>query len=404
MILSPHSGSCTVGEPDNGYFHKTCTQLDVSVDVAGGWTAAAAAAKRVRIRYTSAANGNPAFTLSNPQNMGGTPTVWRYSGTIDVTQAQGNYDLYLRIDENGNQNVNPPCNGANPCQSGVLHRTNAAAEDTSNGPDAGTIEQLDLYEGTGTATPTLSNGNLPTGQERTLAVEIGVSGHLELADPSDPPVSLKVAGQNQTQGLDCDDAAGTDFDDEVANGCAPTYVLNTGQVCDPDLSPASALWASAQPWPCVAVATGQFENKANKGLNIRVLCKPANSVGNCKINGGEYDGKPASCTNPNNWPNFTPDDPRIVSVFVTPADSFEGNGSQSVPIINFASFYVTGWSGSGGGFTNPCEGDGDEPDPIPDGSNVYGHWIKYVLPNTGGGTGEACDFSNVGSCVAVMTK
>ena len=404
VVITPHTASCTVGEPDNGYFHKTCTQLDVSVDVAGGWTATGAAAKRVRIRYvTGAPNGNQGFTLANPQNLGGSPTVWRFSGSIDVTQAHGNYDLYLRIDQNGNQTTNPPCNGPNPCQSGVIHRTNAAGETTSVGPDAGPIEMLDLYDGPSGSAPTLSNGNMATGAQRELAVEIGVSGHLELADPGDPPVSLKVTGQNQTQGLDCDDAV-ADFVDEVANGCGPTYILNTGEVCDPDLSPASALWATAEPWPCVAVATGQFTNKANKGLNIRILCRPANSVGNCKQTNGAYDGKPAECTNPNNWPDYTPDDPRIVTVFVTPADSFEGNGSQSVPVINFASFYVTGWSGQGSGFSNPCEGNGDEPDPIPDGSNVYGHWIKYVLPNTGGGTGEACDFSNVGSCVAVMTK
>ena len=38
------------------------------------------------------------------------------------------------------------------------------------------------------------------------------------------------------------------------------------------------------------------------------------------------------------------------------------------------------------------------------GGYVVGHFIKYVDTIGGGGTGDTCDFSSFGSCVAVLTK
>jgi hypothetical protein len=70
--------------------------------------------------------------------------------------------------------------------------------------------------------------------------------------------------------------------------------------------------------------------------------------------------------------------------------------------MNFASFYVTGFSKNGGGQGDPCPG----ADPVPSktGGYIVGHFIKYVDTIGGGGTGESCDFSSFGTCVAVLTK
>jgi hypothetical protein len=209
---------------------------------------------------------------------------------------------------------------------------------------------------------------------------------------NDPIVEMRVAGGSQNQSLDCDPDTAT-LKDELATGCAPTYKRNTGTSC---LSSATALWATPQPWPCVAIQTGGAVNHVPAGLNQRIL----------------GSDKPTACTAPNNWSQF-PDlprgDPRILEVFLTPFGSFSGSGSTTVPVTDFATFYVTGWTGQGEGFANPCEGNGDDPVPRdakgkPDSGVIVGHFIKYIQ-NTGTGSGTTpCDPDAFGSCIAAMTR
>jgi hypothetical protein len=121
-----------------------------------------------------------------------------------------------------------------------------------------------------------------------------------------------------------------------------------------------------------------------------------------------------SCINPINWADangdglvtipedIPPGDPRIIPVFVTPFGSFSGSGNGVIPITNFATFYVTGFSKNGGGQGDPCPG--ADPVPTKSGGWIVGHFIKYVdTLNTGGG-GATCDFNAFGTCVAVLTE
>ena len=152
---------------------------------------------------------------------------------------------------------------------------------------------------------------------------------------------------------------------------------------------ASALWGTAQPWQCVALQTGSATNQVPAGMNQRIF----------------GTDKPVSCTQPNHWssfPNFDPADPRIVQLFLTPFGSFSGSGSGTVPVTGFATFYVTGWNGSGGGFTNPCQGAGGD-DPAPDGY-IVGHFIKYIDTLNPGGGSTPCDPNLLGSCTAVLSR
>ena len=81
-------------------------------------------------------------------------------------------------------------------------------------------------------------------------------------------------------------------------------------------------------------------------------------------------------------------DPRIVQVFLTKFGAFsDSEGGGTVPVTGFATFYITGWTGQGQGFNNPCQGNGDDPVPNNDAGYIVGHFIKYVQTlNTGGGT------------------
>jgi hypothetical protein len=59
-------------------------------------------------------------------------------------------------------------------------------------------------------------------------------------------------------------------------------------------------------------------------------------------------------------------------------------------------------TGQGGGFNNPCQGNGDDPAPVS--ATIFGHFIKYV-DTTGNGAGSSgCDFTSVDSCALIMTQ
>jgi Putative Flp pilus-assembly TadE/G-like len=259
--------------------------------------------------------------------------------------------------------------GGNKCKGtfGVVQRTFSAATDRS-----GPLEALQVLEN-GVA----GANSLELGTTHELVVRIGVAGNLEVAQSvSDPVVLLRVTG-SQNQSVDCDPNL-PNLREEIRYGCAPEYARNDAVSCSYTTAP--ALWASPQPWTCVAVQTGGAVGQVEQGLRDRIL------------------GGASTCTSPNNWssfPNLPQGDPRIVPVFVTPFGTFTGSGNEVVPVTNFATFYVTGW------FSSPCSGD----DPVPDKGYIVGHFIKYIYSlNNGGGSGEQCDFSAFGSCIAVMTE
>lgn len=225
-------------------------------------------------------------------------------------------------------------------------------------------------------------------------VEIGVDLNLLEAaqDVDEPPVTLRASSEDaetnasQTQALDCDPDT-PNFKLQIANGCAPEYTVNTGTAC-----PArNDLWnTDPEPWECVAVATGSKTGQVYKGMNLRV----------------HGDETPSECVNPNNWGDFPPGDPRILPVFITPFGSFGGSGAdETVPVTNFAIFYVTGWASEGGGKTSQEDCPGDDPAGK---GEIVGHFIQYVQAFNDGSAGEeSCDFDSSTSltpCVAVLTQ
>ena len=251
----------------------------------------------------------------------------------------------------------------------------------------------------------------PTGAQHRFAVTIGIGGILRNATSvSDPIVSLRIKSQTG-QSLDCDPGY-TNLKTELAQGCRPTYIPNTGT---PDCSTTntSTLWAMNQPWPCVAVNTGRQPNDVPAGLNLRILLNDKPPPNSCP---------PLGQNGHNNWsmfdPNYVPTpgdtrgqdgfpigDRRILNAYLTTYGAFSHvNGtSGSVPVIGFGHFYVTGWYGQGGGFDNPCQGNGDDPVPNNDTGLIVGHFIRYVDAVGGDGT-VACDPNSINACVLVMTK
>jgi Flp pilus assembly protein TadG len=391
----------------NGYFNAGNCGVGLTADINIG--AVNNTTNLTLAASLSTANNAPTYAMTNTGGACTTPATgcnrWT-SATIPIPASTGPAPIYLRWEkrvkgtncattfvanncwDNGTTAIDCANGGSNPCQDNPIGGTFVQRSFSYLDARSGPIQDVQVIENN------LSGSNsFVAGSQHTLVVRVGVKGSLAYASSvNDPVVALRVVGGSQNQSLDCDPAA-SKLKDELAFGCAPQYTKNLGTACPSNIG---TLWGSPQPWPCVAVQTGSATNQVPAGMNHRIL----------------GDEKPASCTAPNHWslfPNLPAGDPRIVPVFLTPFGSFDGSGNTTVPVTNFAFFYVTGWTGQGQGFNNPCQGNGDDPVPNNDAGYIVGHFIKYVQTiNTGGGGSGFCDLStgslNTGACVAVLTQ
>ena len=214
----------------------------------------------------------------------------------------------------------------------------------------------------------------------TASVAIGVQGDLKNDTSfSDPTYLLRVADPSGSQNyaIDCD--PGRTFRDEIATGCQTTYQKNTGQTCPNAISPLN----------CAAIETGDKVGQMRQGMNDRFASCPPNNW----TNPGD----------PTQFPNIQPGDPRAIPIILVPFGSFKSSGSGWVPVVDFGTFYVTGWDYVGG--NAPCPDNEPFPGPGTDKrGDLWGHFIKYVDSINTGGTGDLCDFNSFGTCVAVLTE
>ena len=82
---------------------------------------------------------------------------------------------------------------------------------------------------------------------------------------------------------------------------------------------------------------------------------------------------------------------------VTDFSALGGSGMTEVPVTNFATFYVAGWTGSKCG-TNPAP-----PFDVKKGA-IWGHFIKYAQPDPNAEARDTCDPTSVTPCVPVLTR
>jgi hypothetical protein len=329
--------------------------------------------------------GNKTYPLSYDA----TANEWSSATSIPLDAAAGPVNVTLAWQANANATI---CKTHGKCDGsfGVVQRAFGGSIQRS-----GALELVQVSEGGVSGANTFERCSQDLADcTHDLVVRIGITPNLQNAQSeADEPVPLRVVGSGSNgQSLDCGPDA-PNFKDELASGCASAHLYgpNTGTSCPPN---ANALWVSQPPWTCIATQTGNATNQVPAGMNKRIL-------------GAE---KPASCTSPNNWDAFPDidwdDDPRVVQAFVTPFGAFEGSGNLVIPIVDFATFYVTGWTGQGTGYDNPCEGEGgDDPVPGDDPGTIVGHFVKYVETlNAGDASDELCDMSEVGRCLAVLTQ
>ena len=396
---APLVRSVTLFSPGAGcsdpYFHSDvtpCDQVGVRARIDSGTLDRTKLKIFVDASSCSGANCKDTLTYDGTDWVSSTSKAF-----VPIPAANGPLPITLSWQIKDNITINGNgCNTGQGCsgtfEGGSLVQRSFGATEARSGP----IKLAQISQG---ATTWVNSLQRPTGATPTsynLDVTLGIKASLGAAAAvSDPPVALRVIGGSQNQSLNCDQGYST-LSDELAFGCRETYTLNTGS---PNCSTINrtTLWGTAQPWSCVAISTGNSTNQVPKGLNKRILGdeKPPNGA--------------AACIHPNNWssfPNIPQDDPRILQVFLTPFGAFSGSGNDAtVRVTDFATFYITGWTGQGSGFDNPCTGNGDDPVPNNDPGTIVGHFIIYIDKlNPGGGSGVGCSFTSLGTCVLVLTK
>jgi hypothetical protein len=301
-------------------------------------------------------------------------------------------------------------------ENGVQVQRPFSAVDATTGHSSGPIKILKIFKCTGDPTCAQSDKqSFPVDSAQKFAVSIGIAGTLRNATSVNEPLVVLRIKSLSGQSLDCDNVY-QNLKTEMWKGCRPTYVPNDGSV-DCSNTNTQTLWGMAQPWMCVAVSTGRQPNDISGGLNARLYsgndqpntCAPDGTAGHNNWNMFQ-PGDPAG----DGTYGFPPGDPRILDAYLTTYGAFSHvNGtSGSVPVTGFGHFYVTGYTGQGGGFNNPCypgppsNYNGPHPDdrvPNDDSGLIVGHFIFYLNKLGGDGT-LPCDPNSINACVIVMTK
>jgi hypothetical protein len=286
---------------------------------------------------------------------------------------------------------------------------------------------------------------------------MGLKGGIAKDQDEPPFVFDEGSGPSQMGFLECDPqfGQGQQLTDAIVKGCKPLYMGN-GFDTDPLCPEANQFFDLPKPPPfddwepidCVKTRPTGGGNQVIDGLNLRIFGDPTNPQ--CPPdNAGEYVRGRNYWHRANNqfdlvnfaWDQDTanktddlanrilPDDPRLVTLFFTPYDSFSASGQETFPVVTLGRFYVTGWgrlngdgSFQGNGPEDPCSDGANSPvypitanEPPPDinsggaaagGAVIWGHFIKGVVQNssTGGGTGKPCDPKTFTPCTPVLVE
>jgi hypothetical protein len=316
-------------------------------------------------------------------------TAVQWTGTISLKQAGANQINLAVACAKGNgaacgtskSTSATISNVQRPYAAGTASGAIAGATISENGtPDANSFEVCESQNPAGAA-----------GCQPNLAVTIDVAASLQNSQHfSDPTYPIRI-GTSQGDVVGCGanpSPSASQYRQNLGQGCTGPFAINTS---DP-----SCAAAGTSPYDCVKLVSGVKNGPFQQGLTDHIVNSPPP--------GDQYYCK-NNWTNPGNngLPTIPANDSRLITVFVMPYGSTDASGnpllgSGYVPILNFATFYVTGFAG------DPCSSDDPAP---PNAGNAWlvGHFIKYVNPvNDGGDSGTLCNPSLLGPCVPVMTK
>lgn len=311
--------------------------------------------------------------------------------TISIDSGTGINNLTLVVD------ATPSGGGKKITTTRLVARAYGA--DDSSGP----IEFFDISDNS------VLRGN------RALTFDVGLRPNLKLATTWDEtPINLRKGSDSGSinQGLDCDrrgnpapfNTIDPRFDEEIRDGCFTKYVINaSGGACPADNQ---ITYPANLPLYCVLTEQGDRVGLFERGIEDRLTLTAGTQ---CPTNHWRQPlGTPSS-----QLPVIQDGDPRLVPLIVTDSSAFfraqaqdkgkppAQQGRHYLPVRAIAGFYITGWDGAP---TNCSEN--VPPPPRPKKNNkgdAWGHFVKYVPQSSGGtGTGEICNFQELGNCIPVL--
>jgi Putative Flp pilus-assembly TadE/G-like len=308
------------------------------------------------------------------------------------------------------KNSSPPCTGT----LGIVQRINSGAfstPDTSTS-NSGSIIGVTLTDPSGNQLMSVQQGT----SESTVGITVNLLNFQDATSISSPVTQLSFAGNQSNAAIGCSGTSegSPQFFQSIVTGCSDVY--------------------QTQPGPGTCPPPTQYSNppscaKENPGGGK--LADDLASAMDCKINAGVFNGNKCqtsgSCVGYNHWvsPNSIPailasNDPRKVTLIITSNGALI-NGAAQVPVIAFATFYITGWSATPSGSqksSDPCIG--IQPNPSPASGLPYtaddnpgarapagillGHFVQYTVPPGGGSGSGSCVQGTFGDCIAVLTK
>jgi putative Flp pilus-assembly TadE/G-like protein len=304
----------------------------------------------------------------------------RWTGSITPATGSGrtNVTISWQTDQGGGN-----CGGQK--WSGSFTANAVYAGNTNSGP-------VQYLTATDNATG-LAAGSINKTSSASIHVTVGLLAPLIEASALAAPIAMRFgsAAGSLNQALDCD--KNVTFRDELLNNCQNPYRTNKRNGSCAGYGTGNLPQAPIGPLPgddCIVTETGDKSGQIRQAMNDRW---------------GKGSGP--TCQTLNHWPNTQaeldlngmPDpltDPRFVTIFVTDESAFGGSGNTIYPVRRFAGFYIT----SADGLNCP----GDVP-ANPGNKNMWGHFVSYVLPTSGGIPDTTlCKFSSGNVCVPVLTE
>jgi hypothetical protein len=310
------------------------------------------------------------------------------------------------------------CSKQNPC-TGTLgaQRINSGAFDSTdtNTSKSGSITGVALTDSSGKQIMSVQSGT-----NENVNISVSVLTFQPASSFASPVIKMSFAGNQANAAISCNGNGNGSpaFFQSIVSGCSNVYQTQPG----PGSCPSPPAYSS--PPSCAG------ENPGNGKLDADLA-----SAMNCRINGsgqvgngGNCNPQPSGCVNQNHWTAGTDpanpqtisqvlskNDPRLILLPITNNAALI-NGSANVPIIGFATFYVTGWSGgdpcipaagqTGAGQSNGLYYTGDDnPGANAPPGTLVGHFVQYTVPTTPGQQGGgACTQGTFGDCIPVLTR
>jgi hypothetical protein len=325
----------------------------------------------VQAVVTATINGSTLTLLPVAGSYDATTTTWLWavsSGSatvpVDDSGTTSGYPVTISwAEQDGTQGGNT-CNtgGGNKCKgtfdggAAVMRFTSATSD------DEGPIKLMAVTQG-GTNMQSFTPGLT------TVGLEIRIEGSLGVVNPPVLQALRLTHTGSRTTAVNCDGTGASDFTNSIITGCKTPYQINTNQICpDP---------AAPTPADCVPTKTGNLGTTVTKALDDRLAGCPADHWAQY---GSSYPG-----------------DPRLIVMMLTDFSAFNAQGKTTVPVVNFAGFYIVGWTG------NKCGAAWPFPGKEPSGGNIWGYFVKYVALNQVP-DGPICDPNQITPCVPVLVR